>query len=144
MAKVKLTHIVGPTMFADKSWTIWHPISTVCKRVWLTWSHILVSVKHFSPTNVCVMDKYFNYPAYTVWLRSNWHTLLAQQCLLTKVEPFDIPSQQCVNVCDWHDHTFWFLSNISAQQMCAWWRSPKLTYHKRANWVAAKLALKKL
>ena len=57
-AKVKLTHIVGPTMCADKSWTIWHPISTVCKRVWLTWSHkiyILVSVKHFSPTNVCVM-----------------------------------------------------------------------------------------
>ena len=58
MAGVKLTHIVGPTMCADKSWTIWHPISTVCKRVWLTWSHkicILVSVKHFSPTNVCVM-----------------------------------------------------------------------------------------
>ena len=57
-AKVKLTHTVGPTMCADKSWTIWHPISTVCKRVWLTWSHkicILVSVKHFSPTNVCVM-----------------------------------------------------------------------------------------
>ena len=39
-----------------------------------------------------------------------------------KVEPFDIPSQQCGNVCDQHDHTkfvFWFLSNISDQQMCA-------------------------
>ena len=57
-AKVQFTHIVGPTMCADKSWAIWHPISTLCKRVWLTWSHkicILVSVKHFSPTNVCVM-----------------------------------------------------------------------------------------
>ena len=57
-AGVKLTHTVGPTMWADKSWTIWHPISTICKCVWSTWSHkicILVSVKHFSPTNVCVM-----------------------------------------------------------------------------------------
>ena len=57
-AKVKLTHIVGLTMCADKNWTIWHLISTMCKRVWLIWSHkicILVSVKHFSPTNVCVM-----------------------------------------------------------------------------------------
>ena len=38
-----------------------------------------------------------------------------------KVEPFDIPSQQCGNVCNQHDHTkfvFWFLSNISAQQIC--------------------------
>ena len=45
-------------MCADKSSTIWHPISTMWKRVWSTWSHkicILVSVKHFSPTNVCVM-----------------------------------------------------------------------------------------
>ena len=45
-------------MWANKSWTIWHPISTMWKRVWSTWSHkicILVSVKHFSPTNVCVM-----------------------------------------------------------------------------------------
>ena len=57
-AGVKLTNIVGPTMWADKSWTIWHPISTMWKHVWSTWSHricILVSVKHFSPTNVCVM-----------------------------------------------------------------------------------------
>ena len=57
-AGVKLTHIVGLTMRADKSWTIWHPISTMWKRVWSTWSHkicILVSVQHFSPTNVCVM-----------------------------------------------------------------------------------------
>ena len=56
--RVKLTQIVGPTMCADKSWTIWHRISTMCKCVWLTWSHkicILVSVKHFSPTDVCVM-----------------------------------------------------------------------------------------
>ena len=39
-----------------------------------------------------------------------------------KVEPFDIPSQQCGNVCDQHDHTkfvCWFLSHFSAQQMCA-------------------------
>ena len=45
-----------------------------------------------------------------------------------KVEPFDIPSQQCENVCDQHDHTkfvFWFLSNISAQQIC----SSLLFYH---------------
>ena len=57
-AGVKLTNIVSPTMWADKNWTIWHPISTMWKRVWSTWSHkicILVSVKHFSPTNVCVM-----------------------------------------------------------------------------------------
>ena len=49
-------------------------------------------------------------------------TNIVQQCGLTKVEPFDIPSQQCGNVCDQHDYTkfvFWFLSNISAQQMCA-------------------------
>ena len=35
-----------------------------------------------------------------------------------KVEPFDIPSHQCGNVCDVHDHTkfvFWFLSNILAR-----------------------------
>ena len=57
-AGVKLTNIVGPTMWADKSWTIRYPISTMWKRVWSKWSHkvcILVSVKHFSPTNVCVM-----------------------------------------------------------------------------------------
>ena len=68
--------------------------------------------------------------------------LLVQQCRHTKVEPFDIPSQQCGNVCDQNDHTkfvFWFLSNISAQQMYSWWRSPKLTYHKRATWVTAEL-----
>ena len=54
-------------------------------------------------------------------LGSNWRTLLVQQCGPTKVEPFDIPSQQCGNVCDEHDHSkfvFWFLSNILAQQMC--------------------------
>ena len=53
-----MTNIVGRTMWADKSLTIWHPISTMWKRVWSTWSHkicILVSVKHFNPTNVCVM-----------------------------------------------------------------------------------------
>ena len=57
-AGVKLTNIVGPTMWADKSWTIWHPISTMWERVWSTWPHkicILVSVKHFSPTNVSIM-----------------------------------------------------------------------------------------
>ena len=46
-----MTNVVGPTMWADKSWTIWHPISTMWKRVWSTWSHkicILGSVKHFS------------------------------------------------------------------------------------------------
>ena len=40
---------------------------------------------------------------------------------MTKVEPFDILTQQCGNVCDQHDHrksVFGFLSNISAQQMC--------------------------
>ena len=43
--------------------------------------------------------------------------LLVQQCQRTKVEQFDIPSQQCGNVCDQHDHTkfvFWF-SNVSAR-----------------------------
>ena len=53
-------------------------------------------------------------------LGSNWRTLSAQQCRQTKVEPFAIPSQQCGNVCDRHDHikfVFWFLSNISAQQI---------------------------
>ena len=57
-AGVKLTNIVGPTTWANKSWSIWHPISTMWKRVWSTWSHkicILVSVKHFRPTNLCVM-----------------------------------------------------------------------------------------
>ena len=50
-AKVKLTHIVGPTMCADKSWTIWHPISTLCKRVWLTWSHKRTCQDNFYPRN---------------------------------------------------------------------------------------------
>ena len=57
-AGIKLTNTVGPTMWADKSWSIWHPISTMWKHVWSTWSHkicILVSVKHFNPTNVCMM-----------------------------------------------------------------------------------------
>ena len=36
-AEVKLTNIGGQTMWADKSWTIWHPISTMWKRVWSTW-----------------------------------------------------------------------------------------------------------
>ena len=61
----------------------------------------------------------YNSPA--IRLRSNWRTLLVQQCRLTKVEPFDIPSQQCGNVCDQHDHAksvFSLLSNISAQHMC--------------------------
>ena len=38
----------------------------------------------------------------------------------TNVEPFDIPSQQCGNVCDKHNHNnfvFWFLSNILAQKI---------------------------
>ena len=55
-------------------------------------------------------------------LGSNSRTLLVQQCGLKKVEPFDIPSQPCGNVCDQHDHTnfvSWFLSNISDQQICA-------------------------
>ena len=39
-------------------------------------------------------------------LGSNWRTLLVQQCRRTKVEPFDISSQQCRNVSDQHDdHT---------------------------------------
>ena len=53
-AGVKWTNIVGPPVWADKSWTI----STMWKPGWSTWSHkicILVSVKHFSPTNVCVV-----------------------------------------------------------------------------------------
>ena len=54
------------------------------------------------------------------WFNFCQPTLLVQQRGLTKVEPSDIPSQQCGNVCDEHDHTkfvFWFLSNISAQQI---------------------------
>ena len=38
----------------------------------------------------------------------------------SKVQPFDIPPQQCGNMCDERDQTqfvFWFLSNIVAQQM---------------------------
>ena len=49
---------------------------------------------------------------------------------------------KCGNVCDQHDHktfVFWFLSNISAQQMCLWWRSPELTYHKQLTRVAVEL-----
>ena len=48
--------------------------------------------------------------------------IVGPRMLLAKVEPFDIPFQQCGDVCDQHDHTkFVFLiwSNISAQQMCA-------------------------
>ena len=72
-------------------------------------------------------------------LGSNCRTLLVQQCGLTNVEQFDIPSQQCRNVCDQHDQTkfvFWFLSNIPAQRSPK--RSPKLTYHKRATGVLGK------
>ena len=64
----------------------------------------------------------FNQMKPSLKLGSNRRTLLVQQCRLTKVAPFDIPSQQCGHVCDQHDHTkfvFWFLSNISAQQICA-------------------------
>ena len=50
--------------------------------------------------------------------------MLVDRCRRTKVEPSDIPSQQCENVCDQHDHTkfvfvFWFMPNISAQQICS-------------------------
>ena len=53
------------------------------------------------------------------WDQIDEHCWSNQLCPQTKVEPCDIPSQQCGNVCDQHDHTkfvFWFLSNITAQQ----------------------------
>ena len=49
--RLRITHTHRQTLLV-------HPISTMWKRVWSTWSHkicILISVKHFSPTNVCVM-----------------------------------------------------------------------------------------
>ena len=75
--------------------------------VYITWQAAIRPL-----VSICLLRK-------TVRLGSNGRTLLVHQCGLTKVEP----SRQCGNVGDQHDHTkfaFWFLSNISAQQMCAW------------------------
>ena len=77
-----------------------------------------------------------------VRLGSNWRTLLVQQCMQTKVIPLNIPSQQCEKMRDQHDHTefvLWFRSSIPAQQICSWWRSPKLPNHKRATPFGAEL-----
>ena len=54
------------------------------------------------------------------WGQINKH-LLVQQCRRTKLVPFDMPSQQCGNVCGQNGNTkfvFWFLTNISAQETC--------------------------
>ena len=53
-------NIVGPTMWADKSWTFWHPISTMWKRV-ITQNLYFGFCQTFLP-NKCVCDVYRNWP----------------------------------------------------------------------------------
>ena len=50
-----------------------------------------------------------------------WSMLAVQQCWRTKVEPVDIPFQQCGNLCDQHDHTEFvsdFCQTLQPNKIC--------------------------
>ena len=71
--------------------------------------------------------------AHLGWGQTDEHCWSNNVGWLTKVEPFDIPSQQCENMCDQHDHTkfvCWFLSTFQPNKCMLVWHTPSTLFNR--------------